>query len=513
MAGRLHLAAAALLLVGPTVVAFLSGGFFDGPRLWAGLVAWILVGAALLTRHPLPQARSARLALAGCAALGLLTGLSILWAPSMGRAADDLERIALYLGALTAGAAFLRAPLDRLVEPVLAAGIVVVIGYGLSERFLPGLVQLDASGAAAGRLEQPLTYWNATGALATMGLLLCVRMSGDPSRRYLLRGAATGLSVPLALGAYLSFSRAALAGVAAGLVLLVLLAPARSQLRSVGLCLAAGLGAALTVTWLPWVRGLEGDASAAQGAAALTVTLALGAAAGWARVVLARREDAGQLAERPLPRASRALAAGLSVLVLTGAVLAIVTADRGARTRSPAVGAQPERLASLDSRRYSYWRVAIAGFADNPLVGVGSGGFLPEWRRERDIAEGARDAHSLYVETALELGVAGLAALAVFMGGLALSARRALAGGLRAAPGLAAVLAAWALQSGLDWLWEMPGVTLPALVAAATLLAGAEAAHGGSGGASSRSRRAASDEPSESNGPSANDSRSQASAF
>ena len=36
------------LLAGPTVLAFFSGGYFDGPRAWAGLIAWALVAIALV---------------------------------------------------------------------------------------------------------------------------------------------------------------------------------------------------------------------------------------------------------------------------------------------------------------------------------------------------------------------------------------------------------------------------------------------------------------------------------
>ena len=39
--------------------------------------------------------------------------------------------------------------------------------------------------SAAGRLDQPLTYWNATGALAALGLVLCARVAGDAVGRLL----------------------------------------------------------------------------------------------------------------------------------------------------------------------------------------------------------------------------------------------------------------------------------------------------------------------------------------
>jgi hypothetical protein len=46
------LAATAVLLCGPTVLAFFAGGYFDGPRAAAAAVAWTLV-LALAQSGPL----------------------------------------------------------------------------------------------------------------------------------------------------------------------------------------------------------------------------------------------------------------------------------------------------------------------------------------------------------------------------------------------------------------------------------------------------------------------------
>ena len=73
-------------------------------------------------------------------------------------------------------------PAQRAVEPALAAGTLIVIGYGLSERLLPGLLHFARSVSAQGRLEQPLTYWNAMGELAAIGFVLAARLAGDRSR-------------------------------------------------------------------------------------------------------------------------------------------------------------------------------------------------------------------------------------------------------------------------------------------------------------------------------------------
>ena len=176
-------AGAALLIAGPTVLAFFSGGFFDRPRIVAAILAWALVAvAAVLVPDPLPSSVPGRLALAGLLLLTVWTAASVSWAPIAGRAQDDVQRLLLYLGAFIAAVALLRGPLARRwLEPSLALGTLLVVAYGLSERLLPGIVELDRSSAAAGRLEQPLTYWNAYGLVAAIGFVLAVRIAGRPA--------------------------------------------------------------------------------------------------------------------------------------------------------------------------------------------------------------------------------------------------------------------------------------------------------------------------------------------
>ena len=113
----------------------------------------------------------------------------------------------------------------------------------------------------------------------------------------------------------------------------------------------------------------------------------------------------------------------------------------------PAAGAVAEsRLASLSSNRYEYWKVAVRSFGEHPLAGVGTSGFAVEWLRERPFDESVRDAHSLYLETAAELGIVGLLALALSSPGVVRAARDAIRaeGGaaVAAAAGTLAVLAA-----------------------------------------------------------------------
>src|SRR4051794_38981690 len=166
----------------------------------------------MVSDRPLPRGLGGRLALAGLVLLTAWTGASIAWTPLSAPATDALQRLLLYVAALGAAAALLREPLARrAAEPVLALGTLVVVVYGLSERLLPGVFELKRSTGAYGRLEQPLTYWNAMGALAAIGVLLCTRLAGDSERPRWMRLVAAAATPALVVGVWLSYSRGAYA--------------------------------------------------------------------------------------------------------------------------------------------------------------------------------------------------------------------------------------------------------------------------------------------------------------
>ncbi|HWK28880.1 MAG TPA: O-antigen ligase family protein [Solirubrobacter sp.] len=441
-----RLTAAALLIL-PALLAFGRGGYFAVTRVRVAILACLLLAvAAVVAERPLPRSAGGRLLLGGLAALTLLTGLSILWAPVPGAAFADLERLVLYTAAV--GAALIL-PRIRSVEPVLLATTVAAAVYGLSERLVPWLVDLQALPAAGDRLAQPLTYWNGQGALAAIGLVLAAGLIADDARPAALRAAAAGVAPVLGLDLYLTLSRGALGAAVAGLLLLVALVPGRGGAAL--LVAAAAALPALATLGLPDVTTAAGGTG--QGVAMIAVLLAVGAAAALTvqrgrRLVL-----------------SRSLALGTLGVVL----VATVVAAAGSGRPGPASSTSAERLVSVQSNRYAYWGVALATFADHPLAGVGSGGFATEWLARREIAEVVRDAHSLYLETAAELGVLGLLALAALVAGVVLAARDALRAEGAAAAGAVAAVAAFGLHAGLDWDWELPALALTALLLAARL--------------------------------------------
>ncbi|MBV9311810.1 MAG: O-antigen ligase family protein, partial [Solirubrobacterales bacterium] len=395
--------------------------------------------------------------------------LSLTWAPLAGSAYHAGQRTVLYAGALLAATMLLRDRSGvRAAEPALAAGALVVVGYGVSERLVPGLLHFQHSVTAEGRLEQPLTYWNAMGELAALGFVLSTRIAGDAARKPSLRILAAGGAVPLGLGLYLSFSRGALFACFAGLVALIVLAPNREQLRSIGLTVCAALLVVVSALPFAGVTSLSGSRSTreAQGAVVLVVLLLIVSGAAFLQRRWSLRAAPGALA---LPRRTPVIALGVICLTLT---LAIVAGAKERSTRHLSVGTT--RYATLQSNRYAYWRVAIRAFRAQPIRGVGAGGWAVWWLRYRTINEFAQDAHSLPLQTLAELGVVGLALLAAFLAGLAGAAKQAYLAAPALAAGPIAGITTYFVHSPLDWDWQMPALSLVALALAGAIIALAE---------------------------------------
>src|SRR4051794_16161655 len=329
------------LLLGPGILAVFSGGYDDTARTAAAVAAFVLLAlAAIAMPRPLPRSRPAVVALAAMAALTGWTALSLAWAPLGEPAGEDVQRLALYTAALATAVALLKDPAAaRLAEPLLLAGITGACLYGLSERLLPGLIDLQDVLSAGDRLAQPLTYWNATGAFAALGLVLAAGIAGDPARSTALRGAAAGTAPVTGLTLYLTFSRGALGAVAAGFAILLALAPTTAQLRAAILTGAAAAVTAIATLILPAVTH---EKSGGRQGAGMLALLAGTAAVSVLLQHLAPRATAG------LPRLRMLAAGGLAVAVAATA-LAVTQVERRSGRDTPA--ASPTRLASVQSNR------------------------------------------------------------------------------------------------------------------------------------------------------------------
>jgi len=481
--------AAALGVVGG--LAFDAGGYFPTGYLEGGAVALAALGA-LLAVH-LPRYALSTHALAGLGALSLLaawTGLSAAWSPAPDAALADLQRDLLYvalfgLGLVAVGSGRHAVAIGRVVLAV----IVVIVGAGLLSRFAPGIVHGDAGTSSPptltnNRLAYPLSYWNAYGALAAIGVVLAAGMGSDPRAPVAVRALCAAAVVPLAVAVYLSLSRGTWLALMVGAVVLVALGAHRGSL----LVTVAIAGTAATLAVVAAPRGIAADAGYLGQLALLT-----GAAGAAIAVVAAGR--ASPLIMQALRRVFRPLLAVTGALALAVAFVGYVVkadavegrSDRALRSAShfvsrqwqdflrPTTGVQEgrARLTSAKGTRSDLYRVAFDGFEANPLRGDGAGGFTVRWMAHRRVYEAVRNAHSLELETLGELGAVGGLLLLGFLVTLGWAAVRS-----RVRPGavprshaaaVGAACAVWVAHSAVDWDWQMPALTGCVLVLAATL--------------------------------------------
>ena len=463
------------------MVAASGGGYSATFRAGAAVIVWWAVIAGLAFGF-LPRARVPRAAvLAGVSllALALLSALSIGWASDNGAAFSEAVRVAAYLGLFTL--VVLASPLASAGAWLsgLGAGLAGVAALALGSRMQPSLFPeqdlVTFIPSVATRLSYPLNYWNGLGAsmaLAVVVLLWLGAHARSPAGRVLAVAAIPGPALAL----FLTSSRGGVVALAVGLVTLLAIAPARARLLAGGLI--GGAGAALLVVLAngreAFVDGRLDAAAAGEGDEMLIATLGTMVAVGVLRLALDR--PAQRLA---VPRGVAIAAAGIA---LAAGLVGLAGADPGQRLddfkEAPADpgdsrGFVIRHLASAEGNgRYQFWETGLDAFESAPVRGIGAGGYESWWAREGSLGYFIRDAHSLFVEVAAELGLLGLIALLGFLGVAAGRGAIARLGDARAGPaaaGALAVVASGTASATIDWTWELPAAFAPVVLAAAVL--------------------------------------------
>jgi uncharacterized membrane protein YidH (DUF202 family) len=289
-----------------------------------------------------------------------------------------------------------------------------------------------------------------------------------------MRVAAATACAPFGAGVYLTYSRGALAVTVLGLIVLVAAAPSWQQLRSAIVGLGSGAAAAACASAFPGVANVSGTLAQQErdGASALVLLLLIMLGAALATLAAIRAEERGTARLGALAYARRLPAVAAAAVALC--VVGLVAGGLGEDAKAESAAGTPSRFASVSSLRYEYWRVGAKTFWREPVRGVGAGGYRVSWRMERRVARSVTEVHSLPLEMAAELGLPGLILFGLFLGGIAAAGRRALRIGAPLAPAACAVCTAWLLHATIDWDWQLPAVTLPALVLAGGLLAASE---------------------------------------
>ena len=477
-----QLARGALMLLPGALVVFMGfnagGNFPIAPALAAIVLVQILLLRIIYAREPFEGvARTTLVAIAALALYGGLTLLSALWSQSLGRALIELDRTWLYLVVLLLfGSVRPRGSELSLLVKGLAVGAAIVCLAGLVSRLLPD-VWHTAPDVSNERLSFPVTYWNALGLLAVIGVLLAFHLTSSLAERRLVRVLAAALVPLLAATLFFTFSRGAMAAGAVGLLVYALVGRPRGLLSgsiacapTTGIVVVFAYHANLLDTINPTTPG-----AVAQGHRVALVAGICALAGAAVRLALAVRVDPWlRRAPARAPRLSRTSKRALIVCAACAAALALLVAGAPHAVSHEwqrfASGATPhgnhgdfrERLADpANNGRTDLWRVALHGFAASPVHGAGAGLYETIWDAHRPTSMNVVDAHSLYLQAAAELGAPGLLLVFALVGavlvGLALRAR----GPQRSLYGvLLAVGVVWALHAGVDWDWEMPVVTL-----------------------------------------------------
>jgi hypothetical protein len=441
-----------------------NGGYF--PSEWGiAILGFVLVAVTVLLvlDVPVPSARESAF-VAGLAAFAAWAALSSLWSAGAGGPILEGERAILYVAAAAAVIVVLRsgASAEALLGGVVA-GTAILCLQALATRLLPADVgSYDPSTGFP--LPGALGYSNALGVLVAAASLLAVGFAAH--RGVAVRAAGAVALVILLPTLYFTYSRGAVAALAAGGVIQAVLDPRRARLLASALLLGspALVGVVLARRFAGSTSGGSVDAAQAAGQRLALVLVALAILAVAAAVALSYGERRVRLPERA--GAVLVTAAAVGVLVVTVALA-------GSLGRS---GSTPEATVDLDgglvsvssSNRADYWRVAWRMVRAEPLSGMGAASWEARWLRERPVPFHTRDAHNLYLETLAELGPVGLALLLVTLALPFFALRVARLLPLRPAAG--AALAAILLHAGVDWDWEIPVVIVAALFCAGVLL-------------------------------------------
>ena len=444
-------------------------------------VVWwaAIVGLAL---GILPRARVPARAIVACCALGglaLYGALSMTWGNDDGEAFTDVLRITSYLGLVLLVVLVSPRGSARVWLTGLAIGIAGLAAWALLSRFEPSLPGGDENIAtflpdASGRLSYPIGYWNALAACMAAGAVLLAWLGAHAYSRA-GRALAVGALPIVGLALYMTSSAGGALAAGVGVVVLLLLAPSRPRL--VAGMLLGGAGAAVLVALVRQrpdaENGVPGPGLDSQGTEMLLFVL------GVVVLVTALRFVAdGRLGELRVSRGIAIAAVAVAALAVVGAAIAIDPVEQvdefcsSPDTRLAASDASSD-ISRLDSSgRCQYWDVALAGFEDHPVKGVGAGGYEVLWNVNAPFTRNIRHAHSLWFENLSELGLPGLLLILGFFApaGYAIWRRPGLItaeGGAFAAA--AALVAAGLVSASLEWVFEFPSAFIPLVIAVGLL--------------------------------------------
>lgn len=474
LARALEWAPSSLFAFGAIVgIAGNDGGYFATTWGPATLIMTAFVAVWLVSGARTDAGRREALVVGLIGAFTAWVALSILWSTAPANSVLEPQRAMVLLSGIGAVLVLARRGTQVHLLAAVVAAATAISAYSLGTRLFPGSAG-TFSPIDGYRLSGLVGYWNGLGIFAAMGIVLALGLASETRSRP-LKAAAAGALVVLAPTLYFTFSRGGWAGLGIGLAALLVVSPRRMRVLGALVVLvplpAVAVALSARATALTHANSsLEEATDAGRSLAAILALLVLAASAsGLLLATLERRVRVPLLAQR-------AIGTTLVLALVLAAVGGIVRGGGPAALTDKAIDAfrktnPPEAEINLNdhlftfsgSHRFDLWRVAHSTYRTEPILGVGAGSFERYWQIDEDATLKSRDAHNVYLETLAEMGPIGLVLLLALVGAVVV-----INVGSRAEPGVAAGLgafAAYAAHAGVDWDWELTGVTLTAFVA------------------------------------------------
>lgn len=450
-----------------------DGGYDADTWYWGALVALALLTGVVIGRghRRIRVSRAGRVALVAFALYVAWSYLSISWAGSPGDALEGSNRALLYLLVF---ATMLVLPWTS--RSAMAALLTFAVGVGIVAIVL--LFRLASADHVANlvidrRLAAPTGYFNSTAALFTIDAITAIALASRRELPALLRGALIGFACAALQLDVIVQSRGWLFTLPLVAIVAIALLPDRLRVAAAAVVPMAAAAAPihrLLHVYQPPGPALNAAASRAGHSALLLCGLAFVVATliAWGDSLLPVR--------RSNPARRRMLGTVAVGLAVVAAAVGGVAATHGHPLSfvkrqwngfsNPTTQSTGSHFTDVGSGRYDFWRVALDAFVSHPIGGLGQDNFDDYYVPRRRTREEPAWTHSLELRLLTHTGIVGFGLFAAFLAAAIAAALRA-----RRRPGLAGFAAAaallplvvWLIHGSIDWFWEIPALSGPAL--------------------------------------------------